>query len=52
MVVYVKEKGKLKTIKEIALEYKLPISLVYSRYNRGIRDLETLITPKYELNKE
>lgn len=52
MVVYVKDhKGQLKTIQDLALEFQLPISLVYSRYNKGIRDIAKLTQGKYEVYK-
>jgi hypothetical protein len=50
MVVYVKDsKGHLRTIQEIAYKYQVPTSLVYSRYQKGYRDIEKLIQPKHEM---
>ena len=46
---YIKDKNELKTIKEIAAKYNVPTSLVRSRYNRGIREVEKLIQPKYAM---
>lgn len=49
-MIYIKdEKGKLKTIKEVANENKLPYTLIQSRYNRGLRTLADLVQPKYEM---
>lgn len=50
MVVYVKDsKGHLKTIQDLAYEYRLPATVVYSRYQKGIRDVEKLTQPKHEM---
>lgn len=47
-MVYVKdEKGKLKTLKDIAIDYNVPLNLVQGRWNNGVRDLEKLIQPKW-----
>lgn len=49
-MVYIKdEKGRLKTIKELAREYELPYTLIQSRYFRGIRNINELVQPKYEM---
>jgi hypothetical protein len=47
-MVYVKDaKGKLKTLKEISIDFNVPLALVQGRWNNGVRDLEKLIQPKY-----
>ncbi len=48
-MVYVKIKGRYKTLKEIAEEYNVEKSLVAARYCRGIRELKELIQPKHEM---
>lgn len=47
-MIYVKdEKGRLKTLKEIAAEYKVSLALIQGRYNYGVRDIKKLIQPKW-----
>lgn len=49
-MIYVKDGKKLKTLKEIAIDYKLPYSLVSARHGRGIRSIEELTKEKnYEM---
>ena len=49
-MVYIQDqKGKLNTLKEIALKYNVPLCLIKGRYDRGIREIEKLIQPKYEM---
>lgn len=47
-MVYVKdEKGRLKTLKEIAEENNVPLKLVQGRYYTGYRKIEDLIKEKH-----
>ena len=47
-MIYIKIKNKYKTVKDISMEYNVPAKLIYARYQRGIKELEKLIEPKYE----
>lgn len=52
-MVYVKdEKGRLKTLKEISIEYNVPLNLVKGRYYTGYRKIEDLIKEKHWIWKE
>lgn len=46
-MIYIKDKGKYKTLKEIALEYNVSLNLIKGRCTQGIREVEKLIAPKY-----
>lgn len=46
-MVYIKDGKKYKTLKEIALENKLPLKLIQGRYTRGLRSVEELSKPKH-----
>ena len=47
-MIFIKVKGKYKTVKDIAAEYNISSKLIYARYSRGIKEIEKLIEPKYE----
>jgi uncharacterized protein (DUF111 family) len=47
-MIYIKVKGKYKTVKDIAAEYNVSPRLIYARYMRGIKEIEKLVQPKYE----
>jgi hypothetical protein len=47
MYVYVKHKGTVKTLQEIADECGIPLTTVYGRWEKGIRDYDQLCKPKY-----
>lgn len=50
MVVYLKDsKGRLKTFQDLAFEHNLPTTLIYSRYLKGMRDLEQLTQPRHQM---
>jgi len=48
-MIYLKDdKGKVKTLKELAEQYNLPVKLLQGRYNvKGIRTIEELVKPKH-----
>jgi hypothetical protein len=46
-MVYIKDKGKYKTLKELAAEYKTPLELIKGRFTHGIRDVDKLVEPKW-----
>lgn len=47
-MIYIKdERGRYRTLKEIAEKYNVPLDLVKGRANHGVRDLEKLIQPKW-----
>ena len=46
-MIYIKDGNKLKTLKEISLEYKIPLKLIQGRHSKGITTLEELIKPKH-----
>lgn len=48
MVIYIKDdKGKIRTLSDIANEYNLPIELLRGRLNHGKRTIEELTKPKH-----
>ena len=48
VMIYIKdERGRYRTLKEIAEKYNVPLDLVKGRANHGVRDLEKLIQPKW-----
>jgi hypothetical protein len=53
-VIYIKdEKGKLKTLKAIAIENNVPLKLIQGRYNSSkIKTVEGLIKEKHWIWKE
>lgn len=47
-MIFIKDdKKKLKTLKDISLEYKIPLQLIQGRYNQGFKTIEELTRPKY-----
>lgn len=48
-MIYIKdEKGRLKSLKDIAIDYGVPLQLVQGRYNsRKITSIEELVKEKY-----
>jgi hypothetical protein len=48
-MIYIPVKNKLKSLKEIAVEYNMSTRLIYSRYHKGIKDIEKLTQPKHEM---
>jgi hypothetical protein len=42
-MVYLTVNGKLKTLKELSIEYNIPLQLIRGRYANGIRNFEELI---------
>jgi hypothetical protein len=40
------------TLKEIAAKYNISLQLLRGRYQRGIREIEELIQPKYEATRK
>lgn len=47
-MVYIKINGRYKTLKEIAIEYDVPLDLIKGRWSNGVRDIEKLIAPKWD----
>jgi hypothetical protein len=48
MVVYVKDqKGHLKSLKELSLQYQVPLQLIQGRYQNGYRKIDDLIQEKW-----
>jgi hypothetical protein len=48
-MIYIKDKdGKYKTLKEISLEYNVPLNLIKGRAAQGgIKEIDKLIAPKH-----
>ncbi|MBT2728416.1 hypothetical protein J7E63_15915 [Bacillus sp. ISL-75] len=46
-MVYIKDGRNYKTLKEIAVEYKLSLELIQGRAARGLKSIEELTKPKY-----
>lgn len=44
-MVYIDDNGRLKTLKELAEKYDVPLELIRGRWNRGMREIEELIQP-------
>ena len=51
-MLHLKVNGRLMTINEIAKKFDVPRTLIASRYQRGIRELDKLIQPKYEMTRK
>lgn len=51
-MIFIEDKGRMRSLKEIAKKYNVPTRLVRSRYNRGIREIEKLTEKKYEMLKK
>lgn len=52
MVYVYDEKGRIKTLKEVAIENNVPLKLVQGRYHTGYRKIEDLIKEKHWIWKE
>lgn len=48
-MIHVEVDGRLFTFKQLAEKYGLPKNLIASRYQRGLRELEKLVQPKYDI---
>lgn len=48
-MVYIKVDNQYKTLKEISEEYDCPLRLVAARFYRGIREINELTQPKYDM---
>ena len=48
-MIFIKINNQYKTVKDIAIKYNVPSKLIYARYMRGIREIEKLVQPKYEM---
>jgi len=46
---YIKIENRYMTIREIAEKYDMPRDLIAYRIGKGIRELDKLIQPKYEM---
>lgn len=48
-MINIKIEGKYMTLKEIAEKYNVPRKLIANRFARGVRELNELIQPKYDM---
>jgi DNA-directed RNA polymerase specialized sigma24 family protein len=49
---FVKIEGRYMTIREISEKYNVPLNLIRARIARGIRDINELTQPKYEMTRK
>ena len=51
-MIFIEDKGRMRSLKELAKKYNVPVAIIRGRYSRGIREVEKLIEGKYEMLKK